>query len=97
MEKGRDTLCPYYHDDLKYIMGKMHRMLYADCRQDKEYIRQYNHIIRKYSVMSARVNFAPFLAGFITCTAYNLKPLVLAWIYWSKGKDIVWVTPFNMT
>ncbi|XP_059226048.1 odorant receptor 10a [Stomoxys calcitrans] len=112
LEKALDTLCPagtsavtvlkmilisYYRKDFILVLEKMHQMLFGDYRKDNKYVLAYKRIIRHHSVMAARVNFTPFLAGFITCTAYNLKPLVLAWIFWSKGKEIVWLTPFNMT
>ncbi|XP_005178484.1 odorant receptor 10a [Musca domestica] len=112
LEKGLDTLCPagtsavtvlkmilisYYRQDLEAVLKKMHQMLYGCNEKDMEHKAVYNRIIRQSSVMAARVNFAPFLAGFITCTAYNLKPLILVWIFWSKGKDLMWLTPFNMT
>lgn len=112
LEKGLDTLCPagtsavtvlkmilisYYREDLEAVLKKMHQMLYGCNEKDMEHKVVYNRIIRQSSVMAARVNFAPFLAGFITCTAYNLKPLILVWIFWSKGKDLMWLTPFNMT
>ncbi|XP_065367596.1 odorant receptor 10a [Calliphora vicina] len=111
LEKGLDTLCPagtsavtllkliliyHYRQDLQYVLKKMHSMLYGEAT-NRQILNQHKKIIRKYSVLAARFNFAPFLTGFITNTAYILKPLIMAWIFWSKGKEIQWVTPFNMT
>lgn len=111
LEKGLDTLCPagtsavtllkmffifYYRRDLQYVVKKMYSMLYEN---GKNYSNSQRHqkIIRKYSVLAARFNFAPFVAGFFTCTTYNLKPIILACIFWYKGKEVTWMTPFNMT
>ncbi|XP_075166964.1 odorant receptor 10a [Haematobia irritans] len=112
LEKALDTLCPagtstvtvlkmiliaYYRDDLRYVLEKMHQMLFNGYRDDEKYLKTYEIAIRRYSAMAAYVNFTPSVAGFITCTAFNLKPLILAWVFWSQGKDIIWLTPFNMT
>ncbi|XP_037811487.1 odorant receptor 10a [Lucilia sericata] len=111
LEKGLDTLCPagtsavtllkmvlifYYRKDINYVLKKMHGMLY-DEGASGQILRKHHKIIRKFSVLAARFNFAPFLTGFITNTTYILKPLIMAWIFWSKGKEIQWTTPFNMT
>ena len=111
LEKSLDTLCPagtsavtllkmffiyYYRQDLQYVLEKMHSLLYENGMSYGN-PKTYQKIIRKYSVLAARFNFAPFLTGFFTCTTYNLKPIILAGIFWSKGKEVMWITPFNMT
>lgn len=112
LEKGLDTLCPagtsavtllkmflisYYRQDLQYVLKRLQAMLFEENVHRSNALASKNKIIRTFSVLAARLNFAPFLTGFITCTAYNFKPLVVAWIFWYQGKEVQWQTPFNMT
>lgn len=111
LEKGLDTLCPagtsavtllkmilifYYRKDLQYVLKQMEILLYEE-NTNRVTFKNHKQTIRKFSVLAARFNFAPLLTGFITCTAYNFKPLIMAAIFWYKGKEIQWITPFNMT
>ncbi|KAM7341922.1 odorant receptor 10a [Cochliomyia hominivorax] len=108
LEKGLDTLCPagtsavtllkmmfisYYRKDLQYVLKKMQALLYEESAAN----RRHHKIIRKLSVLASRFNFAPFFTGFITCTFYTLKPLIMVSIFWYQDKEIQWSTPFNMT
>lgn len=111
LEKGLDTLCPagtsavtllkmilvyYYRQDLQYVLKKMYTMLYEES-VNKRILNEHKRIIRKFSILAARFNFAPFCTGFITSTFYMLKPMIMVWIFWSKGKETYWSIPFNMT
>ncbi|XP_054740239.1 odorant receptor 10a [Anastrepha obliqua] len=109
LELALDTLCPagtsavtllkmalifYYHKDLAWVLKRMQSLMYEPDVQTNPVKK---HIIRVHAIMAARLNFIPFVMGFITCTSYNLKPLLVTLIRYFQGQQQMWKLPFNMT
>nr|QKN21020.1 odorant receptor [Bactrocera correcta] len=109
LELALDTLCPagtsavtllkmaliyYYRKDLAWVLKRMHDLVYE---RDVSINTVKKHIVRAHAVMAARLNFIPFVMGFITCTSYNLKPLLMTLILYMQGQEPMWKLPFNMT
>uniref|UniRef100_A0A5H2WXQ9 Odorant receptor n=1 Tax=Bactrocera latifrons TaxID=174628 RepID=A0A5H2WXQ9_BACLA len=109
LELALDTLCPagtsavtllkmvliyYYRKDLAWVLKRMRDLVYE---RDVSINTVKKHIVRAHAVMAARLNFIPFVMGFITCTSYNLKPLLMTLILYMQGQEPMWKLPFNMT
>ncbi|XP_012160723.1 odorant receptor 10a [Ceratitis capitata] len=109
LELALDTLCPagtsavtllkmtliyYYRQDLAWVLERMRSLVYE---RDVSINPIKKRIIRAHAVMAARLNFIPFVMGFITCTSYNLKPLLITLILYMQGQQPMWKLPFNMT
>nr|QKN21469.1 odorant receptor [Zeugodacus tau] len=109
LELALDTLCPagtsavtllkmaliyYYRQDLAWVLKRMRDLVYE---RDVSINTVKKHIVRAHAVMAARLNFIPFVMGFITCTSYNLKPLLMTLILYVQGQEPMWKLPFNMT
>ncbi|XP_067633448.1 odorant receptor 10a [Eurosta solidaginis] len=104
-----DTLCPagtsavtllkmaliyYYRRDLAFVLRRMEELVYERYVPPNAVKK---HIIRAHAVTAARLNFIPFVMGFITCTSYNLKPLLMSLLLYLQGQEPMWKLPFNMT
>ncbi|XP_039955113.1 odorant receptor 10a [Bactrocera tryoni] len=109
LELALDTLCPagtsavtllkmaliyYYRKDLAWVLKRMRDLVYE---RDVSINTVKKHIVRAHAVTAARLNFIPFVMGFITCTSYNLKPLLMTLILYIQGQEPMWKLPFNMT
>ncbi|XP_036333231.1 odorant receptor 10a [Rhagoletis pomonella] len=109
LELALDTLCPagtsavtllkmgliyYYRKDLAWVLKRMQVLVYE---RGVRINPAKKHIIRAHSVVAARLNFIPFVMGFITCTSYNLKPLLITLILYLQDQELMWKLPFNMT
>jgi len=83
-----------YRRELFYVVDHLRYLLF-----DTQISDETHSIIRENSLMAARFNFWPVSAGFSTCSLYNMKPLLLAFLVYLQGRkeEIVWSTPFNMT
>ncbi|KAH8301343.1 hypothetical protein KR059_000539 [Drosophila kikkawai] len=84
-----------YRSDLCDMWTRLRELLF-EAQQERPEQRR---IRLRHSVMAARINFWPLSTGFFTCTTYNLKPILLAFVLLlqQRGDEILWVTPFNMT
>ncbi|XP_050325004.1 odorant receptor 10a [Bactrocera neohumeralis] len=109
LELALDTLCPagtsavtllkmaliyYYRKDLAWVLKRMRDLVYE---RNVSINTVKKHIVRAHAVTAARLNFIPFVMGFITCTSYNLKPLLMTLILYIQGQEPMWKLPFNMT
>ncbi|XP_036230360.2 odorant receptor 10a [Bactrocera oleae] len=109
LELALDTLCPagtsavtllkmaliyYYRKDLAWVLKQLRDLVYEP---DVSINTVKKHTVRAHAVMAARLNFIPFVMGFITCTSYNLKPLLMTLILYVQGQEPMWKLPFNMT